>query len=317
MARKKSKKKKSRKKSKSEKVKKEVDKIIFKKQDSKNKKSEKKSKKKKSQKKSKAPTLKLVREEDIAMDFAAKVYQKFDKLVKAIVLFGSIAKKTSSPGSDIDIIIIIDDSSVKWDQELIVWYREELGKIIQSNPYKRSLHVNTVKLTTWWDDLLKGDPVVINIIRHGQAMIDFGGFFNPLKVLLIEGRINSTPEAIYTLLQRAPEHVIRSKASELGAIEGVYWAMVDSAHAALIAAREIPPSPEHIPIMLKEKFVDTKMLKMDYVVWYRNLLVLHKKIIHGEIADLEGKIIDDWQDKAEKFIQVIAELVKKIITQGV
>jgi len=36
-------------------------------------------------------------------------------------------------------------------------------------------------LTTWWEDLLRGDPVVLNVLRHGEAMLDYAGFFNPLK----------------------------------------------------------------------------------------------------------------------------------------
>jgi len=59
---------------------------------------------------------------------------------------------------------------------LIAWYREELGKLIQENPYAKALHINTVKLSTWWDDMMKGDPVVINILRYGDALIDFGVF---------------------------------------------------------------------------------------------------------------------------------------------
>src|SRR3989344_859331 len=113
------------------------------------------------------PTLQLKKESDIAMDFATKVYRKFDKLVKSVVLFGSVAKQTAVTGSDIDIIILLDDVTVEWDQELIAWYREELEKVVQSSPYKRNLHINTVQLSTWWDDLLKGDPVVVNVIRYG------------------------------------------------------------------------------------------------------------------------------------------------------
>src|SRR3989338_11230836 len=130
------------------------------------------------------PTLKLVDEFDIAYDFAIKVYGKFNKIVKSVILFGSTAKRIAKATSDIDIIIITDDCTIQWDEELIAWYREELGKIIQTNPYKKSLHINTVRLTTWWQDLIKGDPVVINVIRYGQALVDFGGFFNPLKILL-------------------------------------------------------------------------------------------------------------------------------------
>jgi predicted nucleotidyltransferase/uncharacterized protein (UPF0332 family) len=262
------------------------------------------------------PTLHLKRATDIAMDFAVKVHKKFDKIVKSIVLFGSVMKQDSKPTSDIDIIIIIDDVSITWDQELIAWYREELDKILMANPYEKIIHVNTIKLSSWWEDLLKGDPVVLNALRYGESILDAGGFFEPLKYLLLQGKIKPTPETIYNCLQRAPAHLARSKAAELAAIDGLYWAMVDSAHAALIAAKVVPPSPEHIPIELKENFVNNGSLKMKYVIWYRDLLLLYKKITHGEIKDLKGEEIDIWQERATEFLDVMAKLVKeKIETQ--
>ncbi len=259
------------------------------------------------------PTLKLKKENDIAMDFAVKAYKIFDKIIKSVVLFGSTVKQNSVAGSDIDIVLIVDDAAIKWDQELIAWYRQELDNLLKKNPYQVDLHINTIKLTTWWEDLMRGDPVVLNVLRHGEAMLDYAGFFNPLKRLLIEGKIKSTPEAIYSCLQRAPMHIARSKAAELNAIEGLYWAMVDSAHAALIAANVTPPSPEHIPIDLKENFVNSGKLKMKYVLMYRDLLMLHKKITHGEEKSLKGVEIDAWQDKAEEFLDVMAQLVKDIM----
>ncbi|MFH1503142.1 MAG: nucleotidyltransferase domain-containing protein [Candidatus Diapherotrites archaeon] len=259
------------------------------------------------------PTLQLKTENEIAMDFAVRVYKKFDKIVKSIILFGSSVKQTAVTGSDIDVIIIIDDAAVRWDQELISWYREELEKIIQANPYKKELHINTVKLTTWWEDLMRGDPIIINILRYGEAMIDMAGFFNPLKHLLIAGKIKSTPEAIYSCLQRAPNHFARSKAAELSSIEGLYWTMVDSAHAALIATNISPPSPEHITAELKANFVNAGRLKMKYVIWFRDLNFLHKKISHGEITDLRGVEIDEWQKKTEEFLREMARLVSELI----
>ena len=261
-----------------------------------------------------SPTLKFQTESEIAMDFATKVYQKFNKLVKSIVLFGSIAKQNAETGSDIDIIIIIDDVAINWDQKLIAWYRTELDKTLRKNPYSKSLHINTIKLSTWWEDLIKGDPTIINVIRYGEAMIDFAGFFEPIKYLLIKGKIRSTPEAIHDCLQRAPMHFARSKASELASIEGLYWSMVDSSQAALIAANILPPSPEHISKELKQIFVDSGKLKMKYVVWYRDLLRLHKKIAHGEISDLKGVEIDDWQARTKEFLEVMIKLVDEVIS---
>jgi len=270
-------------------------------------------KKSKVKKTRKAGSLELKNEREIAMDFAVKTYRKFDKIIKAIILFGSASpqKGNSISTSDIDIVILIDDAAIQWDQELISWYREELGKIVQENPYAKELHINTVKTTTWWDDLMKGDPVVINILRYGEALIDIGGFFNPLKALLIQGKIRPTPEAIYTTLQRAPEHLRRAKITKVSTIEGLYWAVLDSSQAALMAAKQSPPSPEHIPGMLKEVFVDTGNLKSDYIEIFRGLYILHKKVFHGELIDIPGKEIDEWEIRADDFVRTMVSLVKK------
>lgn len=259
------------------------------------------------------PTLNLKKEHDIAMDFAVKAYKKFDKIIKSVILFGSTTKKTSVVGSDIDIIILIDDVSISWDQELIAWYRQELEKLIKSNPYKKSLHINTIKLSTWWKDLIRGDPTLLNMIRYGEALVDIAGFFTPIKHLLINGEIRATPEAIYSCLQRAPIHLSRSKAAEISAIEGLFWSMVDSSHAALIAAGISPPSPEHIPEELKLNFVDKKRIKSDYIEWYKEIMQIHKDISHGKITDLKGADIDLWQERTENFLKTMAKLVESFV----
>ena len=261
------------------------------------------------------PTLKIKTERDIAMDFAQKVLEKFDTLVKAIVLFGSTVKNRETIGSDIDIIIVVDDATINFDETFIMWYREELGKIVQSNPYKKDLHINTVKLTTWWEDLIKGDPTVINIIRYGDPLIDVGGFFLPLKLMLQEGRIKPTPESIYNLIGRIPGHILRSRISEMSAIEGCYWAYVESCQALLMSIRVLPPSPEKISVLLKKYFVDKNLLKMKDIHDYNDLFALHKKIIHGEVKNLNGKIIDEFQIKSEEFYKKTLKIINEILDE--
>lgn len=259
------------------------------------------------------PTIQLAGEREIALDFATKIYKEFDQMIKSIVLFGSSAKKAATPDSDIDIIIIIDDVSIYWDAELTAWYREQLGKTIKANPYRKSLHINTVKLSTWWSDLIKGDPVVINVLRYGDSLIDHGGFFDPLKVLLKSGKIKSTPESIYTLLQRAPHHMGRARQAMLQAIDGLYWCAVDSAHAALISANVMPPSPEQIPEIMEETFVKTKMIKSKYVSYYSDIHELAKDIVHGKRVEVKGKDIDEWFVKIDNFLSEMAKLVDKMV----
>ena len=79
----------------------------------------------------------LATDRDIALDFAGKVYNKFRDVVKAIAMFGSSIKQQTTPRSDIDIVIIIDDCTENWDDELIAWYREELAKLISAQKYTK------------------------------------------------------------------------------------------------------------------------------------------------------------------------------------
>lgn len=160
---------------------------------------------------------------------------------------------------------------------------------------------------------MRGDPVILNVIRQGQVLIDLGGFFNPIKALMIQGQIHSTPEAVYSALQRAPQHLGMSKMSMLGAIEGVYWCMVESAQAALITLGKLPPSPEHITKMLHENFVETGILKSEFVKWYHNIFLLHKQIAHNEIRVIRGQELEDWQNKAEAFMKRMVDIIDKLI----
>lgn len=249
----------------------------------------------------------------IAYDFALKAYQNFKEIIKSIVFFGSAAQEKQVKGSDIDLVIIVDDCTVQWDQELISWYREELGKLIAKQPYKDKLHVNTVTLSVFWEEIKAGEPVAINVLRYGKPLIDFGGFFEPLKILLAKGRIKPTPESVFTTLQRAPLHLTRAHLSIVGAVDGLYWAMVDSAHAALMAANQTPPSPEHIADLLTDVFVKKKKLDKRYVGWYQEMFELSKGISHGVIKDIRGADVDKHTVKVNMFVSEMTKITKSLI----
>ena len=249
----------------------------------------------------------------ISYDFAEKCYKKFRDVIKAIAMFGSAMKNSSTSKSDIDIIIIIDDCTVNWDEELIAWYREELAKLLASQTYPKELHINTVTLTAFWEELRAGEPLVINILRYGEPLIDVGGFFDPLKVLLAKGKIRPTPEAIFTTMERSGSHLGRANAHILNSVEGFYWAMVDSSHAALMAYKIVPPSTENVPELLKTNFVDKKILSKEYLQWFEDVRKKAKAILYGETTRLSGKELDELQHKAEDFVNKLNELTKFFI----
>lgn len=250
---------------------------------------------------------------DTAYDFAVKAYRKFDKAIKSIVLFGSVAKDEQKKGSDIDVVVILDDCTINWDQELIAWYREELSKLLAKQSYSARMHVTTVTLSTFMEEVRAGEPAVINMLRYGETLLDHGGFFNPLKVLLAKGRIRPTAESIFVTLRRAPMHLAKAKVDIVASVENVYWSMVDAAHAALMASAQVPPSPEHIGEMLEEVFVKNKLLDRKYTQWYNETYNLAHEILHGNVKYLKGEEIDKHITRAEEFEKVMREMTTNLI----
>ena len=247
---------------------------------------------------------------EIAYNFATEAYKRFQNVIKSIVLFGSVAKDLQKQ-NDIDIIIFVDDCTIQWDDELIAWYREELQKILANNKHRDKLHINTVTLSVFWDEFKNGEPVAINIVRYGKSLIDFGGFFEPLKMLLAKGKIKPSAEAIYNALRRAPFHLSRARYGIYLAIDSLYWAMVDSAHAALMIANQVAPSPEHIPDMLDEYFVKKKMLNKKYVKLYKEIYgIIHS--LNNTNLNIPSKKIDEYQKEVDSFVGEMARIVRKL-----
>jgi len=127
--------------------------------------------------------------------------------------------------------------------------------------------------------------------------------------------INSweTPEAVYNLIQRSPAHYLRARRSMLDVVDGLYWAMVDAAHAALIAANVMPASPEHIDDVLSEVFVKNKVLSKRAVEDYEEIHKLAKDIIHGKRVHIEGKKLDELLVKTDNFLRVMNKLVEDLL----
>ncbi len=245
-----------------------------------------------------------------AYGFAGRIYKKFGPVVLSVVLFGSVAKGTAKKEADIDIVIVIDNVSMVWDQEVISWYREELFNLVKKEPARDKLHVNTITLSAFWDNVQVGDPAIINMLRYGVALVDLG-FFEPLKFLLYQGRIKPTAESIFTVMNRTPWHLLRARIKSLSAVEDLYWAMVNASHAALMTAGLTPPSPEHVGDMLTEEFVKTKRISRVYVDWYEEMYQLAHDIKNAKINQISGKDYDIQLRRTQEFTSMMLKLTRE------
>ncbi len=250
---------------------------------------------------------------DIVLEFSKLAKKELQELLKAIVLFGSSAKKSSQSEkdikkNDIDILLILDDVSIQLSPELIQTYRIIVEKIIAKTSKK--LHITTLRLTNFWEYVRAGDPVAINMLRDGVAILDTG-IYEPLQLLLHQGRIRPSPESIQNYFTMAPQTLHNSRMHIMQACLDLYWAVIDSAHASLMSLNEIPPSPAHVADLMEEKMVKTGLIHKKYAKIMRQFYHLGKSITHGELTHISGDQYDGYYKEAHEFVSAMERFILK------
>jgi predicted nucleotidyltransferase/uncharacterized protein (UPF0332 family) len=224
-----------------------------------------------------------------------------------VILFGSAARHVRGPKGDIDVLIVVNDLSIRMTAEVIEAYKLIVEKTV--GKVSTRLHVTSMTLTSFWEYVRAGDPVLVNILRDGVPVID-SGIFEPLQALLIQGRIRPTKESIWIYFGRAPRTLVNSRWHILQATLDLYWAVIDSSHAALMHEGQIPPTPSHVADLLDEVLVRKKLLDKRYADTMRKFYTIMKQITHREIKEITGQEYEKYYQEAEEFVNVMQKFIE-------
>ena len=244
---------------------------------------------------------------DIAYKFSKIIHDELGDLVKGIILFGSAARKRQDV-NDIDILLIIDDVSIRLVPELVQTYRIIVEKTVEKVSSK--IHVTSMKFTSFWEYVRAGDPVAVNIIREGYALYDTG-FFEPIQILLYQGRIKPSNEALWSYFNRGNQFLASSQRRLIDAVIDLYWGAMDIAHAALMSIDEVPVSPEEVPDLIEDKLVKTKLLNKKIPWTLRKLYSYNKKISSGKLKSISGAEFDFLLKETNFYFEHLSAFLKK------
>ncbi|MDP3733858.1 MAG: nucleotidyltransferase domain-containing protein [Nanoarchaeota archaeon] len=244
----------------------------------------------------------------IAQKFTEKLKKELSDFLLSVVVFGSTARRETTERSDIDVLVITDDASFFISEPLIEGYRIIVERLIADTSLK--LHITSMTFTSFWEHARAGDPVVVNILRDGIALFDIG-FFNPLQMLLKQGRVRPSPESVWRYFGRAPKTLLNSRWHILQATLDLYWAVIDAAHAALMKRNEVPPTPDHVAEMLERVYGRHRLLEKKYIDTMRKFYKLSKDITHREIKEIKGQDYERYYQEAEEFVSRMKKLMDK------
>ena len=244
-------------------------------------------------------------------EFAKQVLKKYGKYVKCIVMMGSVAREEFKPKSDIDVFVVIDDTAFKITPEMQEKIDSELEKIASKISEKISVQP-TYTLTEFWDYARVCHPIIYNFIKEGIPIYDTG-FFAPIKRLLEAGKIPATREAIESYMEGAPKKLMRAKTVKLlMPAEDCYYAMVNSTQAVLMFMGLEPPVPSKIYDEVVEYLVKPGLLEEEYAKWLKEIVQIRKDIEHKKLLEAKGEFVDQWIEKAEKYVDKMFTLLNAL-----
>jgi len=248
---------------------------------------------------------------DIANKYKDELLKRYKNIMKSIVLFGSLVRGDFHEKSDIDILVVYDDTLARFTPEMkdrfdddIYYMAKDISENITVQP--------AWSLTEFWDMARIGHPLLYTIVRDGWALYDTG-FFIPIRKLLELGKIPTTLEAVEKFMEAAPQKINRVETAKLYMVaEDLYYAMLNSAQAVLMYLGQNPPSPKHTPLAVKEHLVDQKLLEENYLKDLEDVIELRKKIEHKEINALTGAEVDEWIQRTKQFVSRMEQLLMQL-----
>jgi len=246
--------------------------------------------------------------EEAAKKFTQEILEKFDGLIKCVVMIGSVVREEFKPKSDIDIFIVLDDVDYMLDEDQQEKINKEIERIAKDIDERFSVQPGYT-LTEFWEYARVGHPIIYNFIKEGIPLYDTG-FFTPIKRLLEMGKIPTTREAVENYMESAPQRLARAKTVKLLMLaEDCYYAMLNTAQAVLMFMGLPPPVPSKAYQEIKKHLVEPGILEPVYAEWLREIIDIRKKIEHRELTEVKGAFVDEWLERAQLFVDKMFSLL--------
>jgi predicted nucleotidyltransferase/uncharacterized protein (UPF0332 family) len=259
----------------------------------------------------KAKELDKKKKAQLIKEFSKKILEKHGPHIKCIIAWGSLVRGEFHSKSDIDLVIVVDDTRGDLNEEA----REEMDDFIRKTAKETDENLSPQPvwtLTEFWDMVRESSPLAYTLLRDGIPAYDTG-FFMPTKRLMQMGRMPATKEAVERRMADVPRRINRVKNAKLWMVaEDLYYAMLNPIQALVMYMGKAPPDPNHAVEAGKKYLVETGLTDKKFIDYYKEVWLLRKDVEHKKITEIAGKEVDKFIKKSEEFIEEMENVLKKL-----
>lgn len=131
--------------------------------------------------------------------------EDYGEVLKSIIIYGSAVRKERVEGSDIDVLVIIDDNSEELEKKDLKEIKNYQDRIKEKGEEKGfELHIQPPKpVSNWLNLLIQGQPWSVTAIKYSESIYDPDDFQSTLQKLVKSTPPGSKRERSVELLQQA------------------------------------------------------------------------------------------------------------------
>lgn len=243
----------------------------------------------------------------IVVKFGEEVLKNFGDIVKGIVIFGSAARGKMKKTSDIDVWVVLDNTSFKMSEDL----EKIIAEINLIGKKFGDLHIQTTPLTEFWQWIKRGSPELINFLRYGIVIYDVG-FIKPVQRMLEQGLIPPSEETVKLKIKSAEIKIKRVEAEMKTMVFDLRYSVLDSCQAVIMYYYKAQPDHHDIPKYL-ERMVQEGKLENEWLEKFDKINKLWKDIDHKVVKEIDGVYLNEALKLAKEFF----ERMKKLLPQEI
>ncbi len=237
-------------------------------------------------------------------DFLTRLKEDCADQVRDVILFGSKARGDGHPGSDVDLLVVVEQRTPEVDEAISViaadilldrgvdisaldFTRKEVGECSAiGTPFMRNVAEEGI--------VLKGEAIVVG---EGDPSAVARGFIESAH-----GRLRSA-------------RTLREIGEYGNAMSLVFYAFLDAADAAL-AARNIRTKSHAGTISLFGlHFVNTGLVDAKYSTWFKRARKFRLQADYERKRDFSPEEVDEAIDQATEFVETVEKLLPSLLEE--